>query len=527
MESQVDQIQKLQQVVEIVLRRKAILLTFILLGTAIGLVFYIIQPKVYQSSSLLIFQKQKVSPSQMSPDQQGRIRDVISTISQVVQSRTSLEKIIETEGLYEEEREYLPMQDVVESMRKKIGINPSRRGDTFNISFKGGDPNIVARVTNSLAARFVEENLKYRQERATETSNYAQDELDMAKEMLDKKEAILRDYKLKYYNEMPEQRVTNMSRLNALQEQYQLKQESIQDLERTRVLIGDQIAARRQLLENSLNSSVPVTANNAPVRVMGKREQLERMEARLVRLQERYTDKHPKIKSLKKKIDRLEEKVASEKQEKPVVEAVDKATGEIVDQPLFNLQLQLKEIGLNIAKINKEMQALLGQIEKYEQWVAAAPVREAEWSSVTREYGELKRHYDFLVAQNLQARSAMNLERKQQGSQFKIEDAARVPVKPIKPDFLKIMAMAILIGAGIGGGLALGFEFLNSSFRDPVTLENAFGLEVICSIPNVSLKREVVRRRIWSSIGIIAFGTCSAVILVAMLYFWKQGHIVL
>ncbi|MCP4294785.1 MAG: hypothetical protein GY786_04185, partial [Proteobacteria bacterium] len=308
--------------------------------------------------------------------------------------------------------------------------------------------------------------------------------------------------------------------------QYQGKQESIQDLERTRVLIRDQVAARRQILESSVSSSTQVTVGNAPAPVMGKREQLRRLKATMATMQERYTGKHPKIKSLKKKIYRLEQLVEEDKESKPTLDAVDKKTGEILDKPLFDLQLQLKEISLNITKISREMHALQGQIEKYENWVAGTPIREAEWTSISREHGELKRHYDFLVAQNLQARSAMNLERKQQGSQFKIEDPARVPVKPVKPDFFKIMAMGIIVGSGIGAGLALGFEFLNSSFRDPVTLENAFGIEVICSVPNISLRAEDIKGRIWSSVFILFFIAFSAMIVVAALYFWRQGEIV-
>ncbi len=65
----------------------------------------------------------------------------------------------------------------------------------------------------------------------------------------------------------------------------------------------------------------------------------------------------------------------------------------------------MNEVSLNIARMKKEMEEIKEHIKQYEQWVAAAPVREAEWSALTREYGEIKRRYDFLVAQNLQADS--------------------------------------------------------------------------------------------------------------------------
>ena len=53
----------------------------------------------------------------------------------------------------------------------------------------------------------------------------------MAKKVMDEKENAMRDYKMKYYNEMPEHREANMSQLTALQVQYQGRQDSIQDLE--------------------------------------------------------------------------------------------------------------------------------------------------------------------------------------------------------------------------------------------------------------------------------------------------------
>ncbi len=121
-----------------------------------------------------------------------------------------------------------------------------------------------------------------------------------------------------------------------------------------------------------------------------------------------------------------------------------KKQGESYDKILMQLELQRKGVRLKIAKLENEKEQLQERIEQVEKWVAAAPIREAEWTSLTREYGQLKKHYDYLVAQNLQAESMLNLEERQKGSQFKIEDPARNSGKPIEPDFLRIMGMSIL-----------------------------------------------------------------------------------
>ena len=103
------------------------------------------------------------------------------------------------------------------------------------------------KVTNTLASLFIEENLKYREERATETSKYTESELAMSKKVLDEKELLMRDYKLKYFNEMPEQRQGNLAQLQALIQQNQGIQNSIQELERTKVMAQEQAGMQQRL----------------------------------------------------------------------------------------------------------------------------------------------------------------------------------------------------------------------------------------------------------------------------------------
>jgi polysaccharide chain length determinant protein (PEP-CTERM system associated) len=519
---------QLKRYLDTLSRRKWMIIAGFLLGISCGLIFYLKQEKVYKSEALLSYQQQKINPSQMSPDEQAGIRDVVSTLSQLVLSRTSLEKIIKEENLYKDLREIVPMEDVVELMRSKIGINQSRTGDTFVIQYEGKDPAKVVRVTNGLAAKFIDENLQYREERASETSLYTQNELDMAKDMLDEKEAVMRDYKLKYYNEMPDQRAINMSRLIALQEQYQGRQESIQDLERTRALIQDQINVRKQIIEENQRYTVMLQAGaqeqGTSIKI-DQRGKLEMLQNSLAGYQDRYTDQHPMVKRLKKQIANVEKLIAEEEQQKMKGES-DTEAPKNFDDELFSMEIQLKDIRLSIDKLEKEKEEIQAMIGKYEEWVASAPIREAEWSSLTREYGELKRHYDFLVAQNLQASSALNLERKQKGSQFRIEDPARIPETPTKPDFRKIMLLAIGLGILGGGSLAFGLEAINTSFRSQFELEQKFDIPVLCSVPSLPLTAEIIKKKFWSTAKVGFFLVWFSALSVAFVFLVKEGKIV-
>jgi len=474
----------------------------------------------------------------MSPDVVARIRETVNTVSHIVLSRTSLEQIIHELGLGDSSEKAESMESRVERLRSRIQVEPSRQGDTFSISFYGTDPEMVADVTNALASRFIGENLKYREGRAAETSVYTEDELNMAKELLDRREELMRDYKLKYFNEMPEQREGNLARLNSLQEQYQSRQNSIQDLERTRVLLQEQINVRRQLLADDTRLRQAQTPSEPAddERPETDRERLARLQATLQNLSTRYTDQHPQMRRLQQEIAALEQTVGAAAaatgaatgagDEADVAQSEGQNEGQF-DQELFDLQIQLKDIGLNIQELNEERTELKKAIDQYEAWIAAVPAREAEWAALTREYGELRRHYDHLVAQNLQARSALNLERKQKGSQFRIEDPARVSEKPVRPVFLKIMAIALALGAAVGAGLLVGLELLSASFRNPDDLEASLDIEVLSSIPYLPLRREKIMRRLRAAGVSVFFIVFAAAIGAVIVMQWNQGNIIL
>jgi uncharacterized protein involved in exopolysaccharide biosynthesis len=197
------------------------------------------------------------------------------------------------------------------------------------------------------------------------------------------------------------------------------------------------------------------------------------------------------------------------------------------DLQLEQLQVQLKEIDYQVKRLKEDRVTIQTQIDQYQQWIENGAVREAEWAALSRDYQQLHEHYQALVARNIEAESAEYLEKSQRGSQFKIIDPAHFPEKPFKPDFRKIMLMALALGLGVGGGLAFGLEVLDTSFKDPEELENVLGLPVACTIPLISTPGELKRKKIMTIIWTVAFLISSLVVLGLLIYCWQKGLIIL
>ncbi len=87
--------------------------------------------------------------------------DAINALALNLESRGSLVKVITTYNLYLRERSRMPLEDVLEEMKKHIIIEPlGANVPAFRISFNYGDPKAAQKVTQALVAGFMAENLR-------------------------------------------------------------------------------------------------------------------------------------------------------------------------------------------------------------------------------------------------------------------------------------------------------------------------------------------------------------------------------
>ncbi|MFH7320768.1 hypothetical protein ACHHRT_09170 [Desulfurivibrio sp. D14AmB] len=520
-----DEQQQVNKIVGFLSRNLRLILLLLLCGLGAGLGAYLKSPKVYQASALIMYQQQQINPTRMSPDVQTRLLEMVNTVGQQVTSLSNLEEIIVSHGLYPELRQRLPMVDVVAAMRRQISIEPQRGADVFRVAYTGDDPRQVMLAANALAAKFIEENIRFREERVSETVAYIRDELAMAKSSLDKQEEGMRDYKLRYYNEMPEQRAANIARLNALQAQYQNIQNNLQDLKRTQILIQEQISLRQDILLRLAEGQAGVVAGPAPP------SELARVRQELEVLRGRYTDSHPDVRRLQARLETLlgaqREEAGLEEPVAGDVSGADAPGARFQDNQLAQLALQLKEIDISMARLNREQETVRQQIEQVQRWVETTPVREAEWAALTRDYSQLQHHYQALVARSLEAESAEMLERRQKGSQFRIIESAYQPGKPFSPNFRKFMILAAAAGLGLGLGVAYLREFTDTSFKDVRDLEAYLGLAVTSAVPLLPTTREKRWLRLRGIIWAIFLGCGFVALGVGMLLLWQRGLIIL
>jgi polysaccharide chain length determinant protein (PEP-CTERM system associated) len=498
----------IREYLEIALRRKWYIIIPLVCSMVISFGVYKYLPKVYKSTTLILVQPQSVPESYVRSTITDPVSNRLNTISQEILSRTRLEKVIQEFNLYADLRKKVPVEEVVEIMRKGIEVQIGPLGSarsrsrneeiqsTFSISFESEEPITVMMVTNKLASLFIEENLKVRESRAEGTSDFLVRELFSMEEQLKKKEVDIRNFKERNMGKLPQQLDANLRILERLQQQLKEANENVRAAEDRSVLVQNQIEQLKAREQFSMSSGPLGDLSSSTENVNRYRipedpsiTQLNLFKKDLANARSKYKEVHPDVIELKKKIANLESQVEATlkgQQEGITTKNLPPPMKDPITEKLLTQYTEQYNSALLEAKRSREeVKSLKEQIALYEARIENTPRREQELVLLTRDYDLLKSNYQSLLDKKIQAQMAENLERKQQGERFKILDPARVPVKPFKPDRNKILLIGAMMGLMTGLGLTWFRESWDRSFHSVSDVEVYLAIPVIATIPNL------------------------------------------
>jgi polysaccharide chain length determinant protein (PEP-CTERM system associated) len=470
--------------IEIFLRRIWYIIIPVIVVMIGAILYAYSSPKLYRASTLILITPQKVPEAFVRPTVTSTIGERLQSIGQEIMSRTRLEEIISELKLYQEEVKSGSLEGVVELMRKNIQVEIKGREGYFTISYIGKDPKVVTGVTNKLASLFIEENLKLREQQAQGTSEFLSTELQATKAKLEEQEKMIAHFKRQFMGELPEQREANLRILEQLQLQYQRVSDSLRAAQDRKLFFQKQLSDLELAMasEDRTRGTSSLTGRTRS----SQETQLEQLRNQLSDLQIKYTEKHPDILIVKKKIAELEVEIEKARLEKK--ETNGKGQSFSVDPRYNEIKDRLIATEKEIERLKEEDAKVRAQMAKYSERVEKTFGRELEITNLTRDYQNSKETYQSLLRKSQEAQQAENLERRQKGEQFKVIDPARIPGMPFKPDIPKILLFGLLLGFGSGFGLAFFREQMDRSFRDAEDLEATLGLKVIANIPKVEKK---------------------------------------
>ena len=210
-----------------------------------------------------------------------------------------------------------------------------------------------------------------------------------------------------------------------------------QEVKRLQGVVG---ANEAQIAEIKARPRDPV--QEVPEQVKVQMATLASLKADLAEKSSIYSDAHPAVKALKAKIAGLEKLVTS----LPPAAAQTAPT----DTGLEGLERQLENAEKNLDDANRKLAA---------------------------------------------ARLGESLERNQQSERLQVIEQPTVPQKPIKPNRMKLLALALVLSGVAGAGTVFSAEALDRSIRSARELASVIDSHLIVTIPYISTKAEGRQKR--------------------------------
>jgi len=151
-------------------------------------------PDLYRGTATVLVERPDVTESLVRPGEADELQARLQTIEEKLLSRARLAEVVQRFNLYSAQRtKGASTEAIVEQMRRDIRLEPRGVDPTvghgatvsFALSYWGDNARTAAEVANTLAASYVEDNLRSREHQAASSARFLKAQLDEAKALLD------------------------------------------------------------------------------------------------------------------------------------------------------------------------------------------------------------------------------------------------------------------------------------------------------------------------------------------------------
>ena len=393
-----------------------------------GLSVTLIQRPIYRAAGLILVESPEIPADLVRPTVTEIADQRIRVIQQRLMSRDNLMAVINKFQLFPAQRGYMSGTELLDLVRDRIDIEPfdpdeaaaekrQKEGSggtaapapkkntttiAFTLSFDYEVPDLAAKGANEFLTTLLSEDAQKRTADAVETTKFLDREVKRLQAEHDNVNAQLAEIK---------RRPPDLSKTTA---------------EQARVQMTTLTALQAELIDKS----------------------------------SKYSDAHPDVKSLKKRVTELQRVIAN---------------------------------GPETSSSTPE-----------------APSVEVATEVLERQEVEIEKRLDEAARKATAARLGESMERDQQSERLEVVEQPSVPQAPVKPKKLKWYAVALALAFMGGGGTAVAAEVLNRSIRSSRDLTGFFGSHLIVTIPYIStaaeIRRRWLKRILWAAVvaGLVA-----------------------
>ena len=331
----------------------------------------------------------------------------------------------------------------------RLTVEPVKLSRLVAIRFESSDPQLAARVVNALAEADIDENLRVRWDATQRASEWLTQQLDDLKGRLEKSEDQMQAYA--QANGLLYLQDDKGTEENIVDERLRQLQEELTRAQADRY----QKESLYRLVQAGQIDALPGVADNKLIEDLT--EQLTEVEKQKAQLETTFTADYPKVRELQNQEDKITSIITRERQR-------------AADQLTNDYQAAVRREDL-------VEQAFAGQQKDADQIAS----RSVQYNILKREVDTNRQLYEGLLERLKETGVSAGLK----ASNIRVVDAAVAPRKAARPNLPLNLALAFVLGIGLGVGGAFLQEHLDNSLKSSEDIERYLGLPALALIPSV------------------------------------------
>jgi polysaccharide chain length determinant protein (PEP-CTERM system associated) len=483
------------------------------LALVIAVIVAYLWPDTYVSEASMRITPPQVPQNLIPVGSTNEMVSRINSIQQEVLSRDGLIEIIRSLNLYPEDVKKKPMEDVVDTMRSAIRINQlqvSGGGEgqssvAFQIRYSYRDKYIAQKVVREIIDKFLRLTNQGQFDRASSTTQFLEDQVNSAKQDLDRIEAALTQFRLANQGRLPDQVSSNLAQQRAYQSSLDAITERLSRYSTEKLYLESQLSVLRDQAKREGPAETSLKTRAKSERLMQTERELLQMQAALNALLERYTDSHPDVRRMKSQIETLQksrdqmlQEEAAQEQQAATETAPPKAPVRIsaeAERQIADIEARIRLIGVAVERDTAQQSKLQELVASYSKRIESSPLMEQEFVRLTRDYDLAKARYDDLARRKAMSEMQTSLTNRKQSELLVMLDQPSLPQKPTDPNRLMIIGAGLGLGALLGVFLAGARELKDASLKNLKDVRLYSNLPVLGSVPLLENDAVVRRKR--------------------------------
>lgn len=433
----------------------------------IGLIYALTATKYYKSNAVLLVKFGQDARPEMSIGGGSNLsaeekRGLVQSNVNILVSRDVAKEVFQEVGIknvYPDivEKKFddaTKMEIAIHRFSQNVETHTESNAGTISVGFFDRNPEVANLVLTHLIDVFVETQAEVF---GNPQMDVLQEQADQARKKLDDSTAAFNTYKIENGIASIDEELTLLLKQRADLTGYMSRRQA----EPPAVPLGDATDAYAGQDENGNTIDQEATEQSAPEHIYSALPAAISADSDGSRL--------PLIEESQKKIDELRS-LESE------LLLTYKPTSERVSSVRKNIELEKEALEKSVNAINQKIADLNVQIEQRE--------------SLRAKYDELSRDVDYnseslkTAQERLHAAQVNNDLNQRKITRISMIERPTVPLSPSKPKKTLIMILCLLVGGALGAALALGTEFLDSTFSRPEQLKAELKKPVLASFAN-------------------------------------------